>query len=115
MSNENELQLDQNLELGATKDPLDLDKDLNLTEKGSGVPMGLSNIRGLTVQLTAEVGVATMELSDVEQLQSGSVVMLSKMEGELTDIKINGTYIGKAQIIEKDGRYGVKVVSLNTK
>ncbi|EGQ9284371.1 FliM/FliN family flagellar motor switch protein [Vibrio parahaemolyticus] len=115
MSQNNELNLQDDLELSTEAESINLEKDLNLAGEGAGISKGLSNIRGFTVELSAEVGVATIELSEAENLQSGSIIMLSKMEGELTDIKINGTYIGKGQIVEKDGRYGVKVVSLNSK
>ncbi|MGR5448625.1 FliM/FliN family flagellar motor switch protein [Vibrio sp. PNB22_3_1] len=85
-------------------------EDLNLT--GIEKQNTKSKLPQFNVELTVELGGATLALSEVETLKTGSVVMLGKSEGDLADIKINNSIIGQGHIIEKDGTYGIQVVNL---
>ncbi len=104
MSTENDFNLDENL---------DLDADLNLSSVDNNEPNGLKNLSNLDVTISAEVGFTTMPIKEAEKMVSGTVIMLNKTVGDLVDVKINGTLIGQGQVVEKNGRYGVKITSLN--
>ena len=114
---ETDLDLNEELSIGDTQEEtkVNLETDLNLSSANSPTGQGLSSIRGFSVEVSAEVGTAKISLHEAEQLTTGSVVMLDKMEGELADVKINGALIGKGQIVEENGRFGVKITSINNK
>ena len=70
-------------------------------------------LRKIPVQLTLEVGSADVSLADLCQIGAGSVIELDKLAGEPLDIKVNGTVIGRAEVVVSGENYGLRVVELN--
>jgi len=50
-----------------------------------------------------------MRLADLLNLGEGSVVELDRQANDLLDIFANGTLIAKGEIVNMDGRYGVRI------
>ncbi|OHX11444.1 flagellar motor switch protein FliN [Chromobacterium sphagni] len=70
-------------------------------------------LRKIPVKLTLEVGSADVSLADLCQIGAGSVIELDKIAGEPLDIKVNGTVIGRAEVVVSGDNYGLRVVELN--
>lgn len=66
-------------------------------------------LAGVSLRISVEVGSASMRLSDLLALGEGSVVELDRQANDLLDIFANGTLIAKGEIVNVDGRYGVRV------
>jgi flagellar motor switch protein FliN/FliY len=66
-------------------------------------------LAGVSLRISVEVGSASMRLSDLLNLGEGSVVELDRQANDLLDIFANGTLIAKGEIVNVDGRYGVRV------
>ncbi len=70
-------------------------------------------MRKIQVTLTLEVGSARMSLQDLMNIGADSVVELDRIAGEPLVIKVNGTPIGRAEVIVSGENYGLKVVDLD--
>lgn len=70
-------------------------------------------LRKIPVTLTLEVGSADISLADLITIGQGSVLELDKLAGEPLDIKVNGSVIGRAEVVVSGENYGLRVVELN--
>ncbi|NMM76277.1 flagellar motor switch protein FliN [Acidovorax sp. SRB_24] len=102
-------------------DPALLDDDLTV-EDGASVPVPVAAsrprrdltqmLRKIPVTLTLEVGSADIALDQLMALEHDSVVELDAVAGAPLVIKVNGTAIGRAEVVVSGENYGLKVVEL---
>lgn len=69
-------------------------------------------MRKIPVTLTLEVGSARVTLQDLLQLNADSVINLDTPAGAPLVFKVNGTPIGRAEVVVVGENYGLKVVEL---
>lgn len=69
-------------------------------------------MRKIPVTLTLEVGSARVSLQDLMSLGPDSVVELDSLAGTPLVIKVNGTPIGRAEVVVSGENHGLKVVEL---
>ena len=69
-------------------------------------------LSGVAIRVSVEVGSASVRLADLLSLTEGSVVELDRAANDLLDIFANGTLIAKGEIVDIDGRYGIRIVEL---
>lgn len=67
----------------------------------------------IPVTLTLEAGSARITLQELSQLTPDSVVALDTIVGEPLVIKVNGSAIGKGEVVVTGDTYGLKVVELS--
>ena len=72
----------------------------------------LGMLRKIPVTLSLEVGSAKVSLLELMGIGPGSVVELDRLAGEPLLIKVNGTTVGKAEVVVAGDNYGLKVVEL---
>jgi flagellar motor switch protein FliN/FliY len=72
----------------------------------------LQRFGDVTVRLSVELGRARMPLKDVLALGEGSVVSLDRLTDELLDVTANGRVIAHGEVIAQDGRFALRIVSL---
>jgi flagellar motor switch protein FliN/FliY len=70
-------------------------------------------MRKIPVTLTLEVGSASISLQDLVDIAPDSVVELDRLAGEPLVIKVNGTTIGRAEVVVAGENYGLKVIDLD--
>jgi flagellar motor switch protein FliN/FliY len=70
-------------------------------------------MRRIPVTLTLEVGSANVSLQDLVDIGPDSVVELDRLAGEPLVIKVNGTAIGRAEVVVAGENYGLKVIDLD--
>jgi flagellar motor switch protein FliN/FliY len=70
-------------------------------------------MRKIPVTLTLEVGSARLSLEDLMRIGPDSVVELDVLAGEPLVIKVNGTAIGRAEVVVAGENYGLKVIDLD--
>lgn len=68
----------------------------------------------IPVTLTLEAGSARITLQELSALTPDSVVALDTLVGEPLTIKVNGTAIGKGEVVVSGESYGLKVLELHT-
>ena len=118
--NENELQA-PDLAAG-------IDEELIIDEPVMGVPAGPESarvpekrpqrdlpqmMRKIPVTLTLEVGSAKISLQELMAIGPASVIALDVLAGEPLVIKVNGTPIGRAEVVVAGEQYGLKVIDLD--
>lgn len=70
-------------------------------------------MRRIPVTLTLEVGSAKLSLQDLADIERNSVIELDTLAGEPLIIKVNGTVIGRAEVVVSGENYGLKVIELS--
>ena len=70
-------------------------------------------MRKIPVTLTLEVGSARISLQELMSIGPDSVVELDVLAGEPLVIKVNGTPIGRAEVVVAGENYGLKVIDLD--
>ena len=73
---------------------------------------GFDLLKDVDVRLSVELGRTQMALKEVLALDEDSVVMLDRLTDELLDVHVNGTLIGRGEIIAQGGRFGLKIIEL---
>lgn len=70
-------------------------------------------MRKIPVTLTLEVGSARISLQELMSIGPSSVIALDALAGEPLVIKVNGTPIGRAEVVVAGEQYGLKVIDLD--
>ena len=84
-------------------------------EEAPETPLAGRNFRLLAdipVRMSVEVGSTAIKLSDLMELNEGSIVELDRQSHELLDIMANGTLIAKGEVVTVNGRFGIRVVEV---
>jgi flagellar motor switch protein FliN/FliY len=69
-------------------------------------------LAGISLRISVEVGSASLTLSELLRLGEGSVVELDRQANDFLDIFANGTLVARGEIVDVDGRYGIRVVDV---
>jgi flagellar motor switch protein FliN/FliY len=70
-------------------------------------------MRKIPVTVTLEVGAARISLQELAAIEANSVIELDTLAGEPLIIKVNGTPIGRAEVVVTGENYGLKVLELS--
>ncbi|HEY4367417.1 MAG TPA: FliM/FliN family flagellar motor switch protein [Steroidobacteraceae bacterium] len=70
-------------------------------------------MRKIPVTVTLEVGAARISLQELAAIEPNSVIELDTLAGEPLIIKVNGTPIGRAEVVVTGENYGLKVLELS--
>jgi flagellar motor switch protein FliN len=72
----------------------------------------LDLLSGISLRMSVEVGSASLTLAALLEMREGSVVELDRQANDLLDILVNGTLVAKGEIVDVNGRYGIRVVEV---
>ncbi|MRI33947.1 flagellar motor switch protein FliN [Endozoicomonas sp. OPT23] len=72
----------------------------------------LDMILNIPVELSLEVGRTEQTVEQVLALAKGSVIELNRKAGEPLDVKVNGTLIAHAEVVESQGKYGIRIIDV---
>jgi len=64
------------------------------------------------LNLSVELGRATMPVREILQLGPGSIIELQKLAGEPVDIMVNGKLIARGEVVVVDENFGVRVTEI---
>jgi flagellar motor switch protein FliN len=87
-------------------------RQLDRAAERAASPANFDLLAGITLRMSVEVGSASLTLADVLNLGEGQVVELDRQANDLLDILVNGTLIAKGEIVDVNGRYGIRVVDV---
>lgn len=104
--------------LGDLAEDMILDPIGELAEPAEAAPRNAPRdlpqmMRKIPVTLTLEVGSARISLHELMSIGPDSVVELDILAGEPLVIKVNGTPIGRAEVVVAGENYGLKVIDLD--
>jgi flagellar motor switch protein FliN/FliY len=66
-------------------------------------------LQGIQVNLSVEVGRASIKIRDLLLLTQGSVVELDRLAGEPVDLLVNNTIVAQGEVVLVNERYGVRL------
>ena len=88
------------------------------SERGGGELKGTMNAKDLEavydvpVQISAVLGRATMQVSQLLKLGRGAVVELDRKVGEAIDIYVNNRLVARGEVVVVDERLGVTMTEI---
>ncbi len=77
-----------------------------------GVATNFRLLQDVDVKLTVEIGSTNLTLRELLALGEGSVIELDRQAGELLDVFVNGTLIGRGEVVTVGERFGVRMTEL---
>lgn len=66
----------------------------------------------VTMNITVELGRATMTIREILSLGEGSIIELQKLAGEPVDLLVNGKLIARGEVVVIDENFGVRVTDI---
>ncbi len=75
-------------------------------------PNSIELLKDVALVVQAELGKTKRLVRDILRLQVGAVLELEKEAGEPVDILVNNKRIAKGDVVEIDGRYGVRITEI---
>lgn len=83
-----------------------------ITEKQTRTAKDLDAVYDIPVQVSAVLGRATMQVSQLLKLGRGAVVELDRKVGEAIDIYVNNRLIARGEVVVVDERLGVTMTEI---
>jgi len=91
-------------------------KPMEFTPVGAGltgaIRSGVDLILDVELNVTVELGRATMQVRDVLALGPGSVVELDTLAGEPVSVVVNNKIIARGEIVVIDENFGVRITEI---
>lgn len=81
-------------------------------EGGKNVSRQLEAVYDVPVQVSAVLGRATMQVSQLLKLGRGAVVELDRKVGEAIDIYVNNRLVARGEVVVVDERLGVTMTEI---
>ena len=69
-------------------------------------------LQDVDVKLTVEIGSTQLSLRELLALGESSVIELDRQANELLDVFVNGTLIGRGEVVTVGERFGVRMTEL---
>lgn len=69
-------------------------------------------LQDVDVKLTVEIGSTTLTLRELLALGETSVIELDREANELLDVFVNGTLIGRGEVVTVGDKFGVRMTEL---
>lgn len=69
-------------------------------------------LQDVDVKLTVEIGSTQLSLRELLALGEASVIELDRQANELLDVFVNGTLIGRGEVVTVGERFGVRMTEL---
>jgi len=88
----------------------DMSEAPNFRQADRSVKMDL--LADVSLRVSVEVGSASLTLAALLDLGEGSVLELDRQVNEPLDLLVNGTLIAKGEIVETNGRFGIRVIEV---
>ncbi len=74
----------------------------------------LSYFNQIPMIISGELGKANLTVRELLRLEEGSVIKLDKLAGESATILVNGQYLGLAEVVVINERFGLRVTAIGT-
>jgi len=83
-----------------------------LTDEARGAGLSLDLVLDISMPVTVELGRASMTISDLLHLSSGSVVALDKMAGEPIDLYVRDVRFARGEVVVVDNNFGLRITEI---
>jgi len=66
----------------------------------------------VSMRVTVELGRTRMQLSQILELQHGSVVELDRLAGDPVDVFVNDCLMARGEVVVVDDKFGVRITEM---
>ena len=81
--------------------------------KGKSIHTGnIELLMDVSLRITVELGRTRMQLSQILELQHGSVVELDRLAGDPVDVFVNDCLIARGEVVVVDDKFGVRITEM---
>ncbi len=80
--------------------------------EGASNGEGAAILGDVPLQLVVELGRVKVTAEDVVAFKVGQVFELQRVAGEPVDLSLNGKVIARGEVVEVEGRLGVRILSM---
>ncbi len=87
----------------------------NIQMDETGLPNGLNNldvILNIPVDVSLELGRASVDLKSLIDLNQGSVIELNRLVDEPVDVMVNGCLVAKAEVVVVENKFGARITDI---
>lgn len=85
----------------------------NTTDLSSTVSTNnIDLLMDVSLRVTVELGRTRMQLSQILELQHGSVVELDRLAGDPVDIFVNDCMVARGEVVIVDDKFGVRITEM---
>ena len=89
------------------------DPDAALDKGSETETLDMSDLSAdVPVKLVAVLGKKSISLKDLFQLKQGQVIDLERPPSEVVDLVANGQLVGRGELVEIDGKLGVRILKM---
>ena len=78
----------------------------------AGVAANFRLLQDVDVRLSVEVGATKLKLRELLAMGESSVIELDRFANELLDVLVNGTLIGRGEVVTVGDRFGIRITEL---
>jgi flagellar motor switch protein FliN/FliY len=82
------------------------------TSSNSFGAAGMDLLRGVEMDVTAELGRTRMTLNDLLSLHDGAVIELDRAAGAPADLLVNGRLIARGEVVVIDENFGLRITEI---
>jgi len=75
----------------------------------------LNLLLDIPLEITVELGRTSIEIQELLDLEPGSAVTLSKLEGEPVDILANEKLIARGEVVLQNKKYGIRITEITSR
>ncbi len=79
---------------------------------GEQLDADLRRLSEVAMELSVEIGRASMTVGETLDLRAGSIVTLDRLAGEPVDLLVNGTPIARGEVVVVDEQFGLRVTEI---
>ena len=103
---------EENLQLTEFENAAGGDVQESNTEPGRGTSKELDAVYDVPVQVSAVLGRASMQVSQLLKLGRGAVVELDRKVGEAIDIYVNNRLVARGEVVVVEDKLGVTMTEI---
>jgi flagellar motor switch protein FliN len=75
----------------------------------------LNLLLDIPLEITVELGRNRVRIQELLELEPGSTVTLSKLEGEPVDILANDKLIARGEVVLQNKKYGIRITEITSR
>ena len=84
----------------------------DLAQNNTLDPQNIAKVANVEVTLSAELGKAKLQLQDVIEYDTGSIITLDKTSNDPINIYVDDILIAKGKIVAIEDTYGIQIVEI---
>lgn len=102
-------------DLTANADATDSSNEQNVQSNAANVSQSTNNldvVLNIPVDVSLELGRASVDLKTLIDLNQGSVIELNRLVDEPVDVLVNGCLVAKAEVVVVENKFGARITDI---